>query len=202
MTSNFTSKFYCESNGDIFVTRWLPVPEICRLGFVAKKWVWNKIFDDVILWVKILLRIQRWYFRHKAISRSGDIQVRVRGQKVDMVKNFRRRQILSQNYTANPTVVLSSTTRLPVPEIGRLSNRGVAENFRWYVILWIRILMRIQLLYFNHQATSGYGEIQVRGRGQKVGVLKNFRWRQILSQNFPANPTVVYSSPPNFWFRR
>jgi hypothetical protein len=131
MTSFCESKFYCEYNGGIFVTKRFLVPEISRLGFVAKKWMWFKIFDDIKFWVKILLQIQRWYFRHKAISRSGDIQVRVRGQKVDMVKNFRRRQILSQNYAANPTVVLSSTTRLPVPEIGRLSNRGVGENFRW-----------------------------------------------------------------------
>ena len=46
-------------------------------------------------------------------SRSGDIQVRVRGQKVDVTQNFRQGQIVSQNFPANPTVLYSSTADFP-----------------------------------------------------------------------------------------
>jgi hypothetical protein len=35
--------------------------------------------------------------------------------------------------------------------------------------------MRIELWYFHHQATSGYGDIQARVLGQKEGVANNFR---------------------------
>jgi hypothetical protein len=42
------SKFYCEFNHGIVVTRQLPVPEISRIGFQVQKGVWPKIFDDVI----------------------------------------------------------------------------------------------------------------------------------------------------------
>jgi hypothetical protein len=47
MTSFSESELYFEYNGGIFVAGRLPVPEISRLGFVPKKWVWSKIFDDV-----------------------------------------------------------------------------------------------------------------------------------------------------------
>jgi hypothetical protein len=47
MTSFSESEIYFEYNGGIFVARRLPVPEISRLGFVAKKWMWLIIFDKV-----------------------------------------------------------------------------------------------------------------------------------------------------------
>ena len=107
------SKFYCESNGGIFVTRRLPVPEISRVGFQVEKGVWPTIFDDVIFWLKILLRIQRWYFRHQAASGSGDIQGRVPGRKGGVADNFRWRHFLIQNFTANRTMVFLSPGDFP-----------------------------------------------------------------------------------------
>jgi hypothetical protein len=89
MTSFPESKFYCESNRIIFVTRRLPVPEISMIGFQVQKGVWPKIFDAVSSSVKILLLIQPWYFGHQAASGSGDIQDRVPGSKGGVDKNIR-----------------------------------------------------------------------------------------------------------------
>jgi hypothetical protein len=142
---------------------------------VAKKWVWSKIFDDLKFWVKIILRIQPWYFRRQATSRSGDIQVTVRGQNVDVAQNFRQGQILSQNLTANPTVLYSSTAAFRFRRLGGYPI-GAWPKICDEVIFWIRILKRIQLWYFHHHATTV--------RGQKVGVVNIFEdiifWSRIL----------------------
>jgi hypothetical protein len=86
MTSFSESELYFEYNGGIFVARWLPVPEISRLGFVSKKWMWLKIFDKVKFWVKILLRIRRCYIPQQPTSGSGDREAiqKERGRKFSM----------------------------------------------------------------------------------------------------------------------
>jgi hypothetical protein len=108
MTSFPESNSYCESNHGILVTRRRPISEISCIGFQVQNGVWPKTFDDAISCVRILLRIQPWYFCHKATSGSGDIQDRVPGPKGGVSKNIRSRHFLSQSFNANPAIVFSS----------------------------------------------------------------------------------------------
>jgi hypothetical protein len=91
-----------------------------------------KIFDDVISRVKILLRIQPWYFGHQAASGSGDIQDRVPCPKWGVATNIRSRHFLCQNFTANPAMLLSSPGDFRFrryPGEGSRSKRGCGQKY-------------------------------------------------------------------------
>jgi hypothetical protein len=53
--------------------------------------------------------------------------------------------------------------------------KGVRPKIFDDVTSCVRILLRIQPLYFLDQATSGFGDIQDRVPGPKGGVAKNIR---------------------------